>query len=400
VGSKEIFRALRHRNYRLFFAGQAVSLVGTWMQMIGQSWLVYELTHSSFWLGVIGFVGSLPILLFSLFGGALADRLPKRRLILGFQTTLMVLALVLGVLTALRWVTVGQVAVLAFFIGLVGAFEIPARQSFLIEMVGKEDIGNAVALNSTLFNAARLIGPALAGALIGSAGTAVCFFVNGASFLAVIAGLLMMKLPARASASRSTSVFQSTLDGLRYIRQTPAVLALVIMVGTVTIFGWSYTVVMPVFADEILHVGGRGLGWLVSGSGLGAVIAGLTLAAIGDKLRPRRLAFTGLGIFCVAVTAMALSKTFWLSVALMVLVGFGQVTFFATCNTTLQRRVPDEMRGRVMGIYAFVFMGFFPLGSLQAGLLAHWRGAPFAVICGAVVCALAAIIVARRVPPV
>jgi len=395
-----MFRALRHPNFRLFFAGQAVSLIGTWMQMVGQNWLVYDLTKSSFWLGVIGFLGSLPILLFSLFGGAVADRVPKRPLIIGFQSVLLTLAFVLGLLTAMGWIALWHVAVLAFLIGLVGAFEIPARQSFLIEMVGKEDLGNAIALNAAMFNSARLIGPALAGPLIDWAGTASCFFFNSASFLAVLLGLLLMKVPPSQRPARTGSVFESTLDGLRYMRQNPPVLALVAMVGMVTIFGWSYTVLMPIFADQILHRGARGYATLMSMSGVGAVTAALTLAAITDRVRPRRLAFTGLGIFCVAVTAMALSKWYWLSAACMVFVGFGHVMFFATSNTTLQRRVPDEMRGRVMGIYAFVFMGFFPLGSLQAGLVAHWVDARFAVIFGAAVCAVAAVVVSRLVPPV
>ncbi|MSR64465.1 MAG: MFS transporter [Verrucomicrobiae bacterium] len=398
--SHGIFRALRHSNFRLFYAGQGVSLIGTWMQQIAQSWLVYDLTHSPFWLGMIGFIGALPILMFSLFGGVVADRFPKRRLVLGFQSVLMVLALILGLLTGYHVVQVWHVAVIAFLSGLVNAFEMPARQSFIVDMVGKEDLGNAIALNSALFNSARLIGPAIAGILIATVGTSTCFFVNSASFLAVIISLLVMKVPHAASPRKHASVLQSTIEGLRYARHTPAVFALLILVSIITIFGWSYSVLMPIFADQILHGGPRGLGILVSFNGVGALTAALTLAAVTDKVRPRRMAFTGIGVFCIGVTALALSEIFWLSAAMMVLVGFGLVTFFATSNTSLQRRVSDHMRGRIMGIYSFSFAGLFPIGSLMSGFLAHKVSAPFAVIFGACMCGATAIVVAQLVPPV
>jgi len=398
-----IFRSLRHPNFRLFFAGQGVSLLGTWMQNIAQSWLVYDITktsgNASLWLGLIGFIGSVPVLLFSLLGGAIADRVNKRPLILGTQTIAMLLALILGLLTAFGMVHLWHVATLAFLLGLTAAFDMPARQSFIIEMVGKEDIGNAIALNAALFNSARLIGPAVAGALIVSVGTATCFFVNSASFLAVIVGLLLMKFPPFTPQSTKSSVLQSTLEGLRYVRRTPHVLALIALVAIVTIFGWSYSVLMPIFADKILGRGAKGLGMLMSCNGIGALAAALTLAAVTDKVRPRRMAFTGIGVFSVAVTVLGLSKTFWLSGVAMMFVGFGLVTFFATSNGALQRRVPDEIRGRVMGIYSFSFMGLFPIGSLLTGLLAHRITAPYTVIFGACVCALAAIVVAKLVPP-
>lgn len=398
-GFRATFRALRHRNFQLFYAGQGVSLIGTWMQNIAQSWLVYDLTHSPFWLGLIGFIGALPVLLFSLFGGVVADRFPKRTLVLWFQATLMVLAFVLGLLTEYHVVKVWHVAMLAFLIGTVNAFEMPARQSFVVDMVGKEDLGNAIALNSALFNSARLVGPAIAGTLIATVGTATCFFVNSASFLAVIVGLFVMKVPPFRSEQKHASVLQSTLEGLRYARHTPPVFALLVLVSIMTVFGWSYSVLMPIFADQILHGGPKGLGILVSCNGVGALCAALTLAAVTDKVRPRWMAFIGIGIFCAGVTALALSRTFWLTAAMMVFVGFGLVTFFATSNTTIQRRVSDHMRGRIMGIYSFAFGGFFPVGSLVAGSLAHGVSAPFAVIVGACVCALAAVVVARLVPP-
>ena len=394
---KNMFLALRHRNFRLFFIGQAVSLIGFWMQNTAQSWLVYDLTKpdSSFWLGLIGFMGSLPVLLFSLFGGAVADRIPKRPLILGLQSILMLLALALGLLTFFVLIKLWHVAFLALLLGLVNAFEMPARQSFIVEMVGKKNLGNAIALNATMFNSARLIGGGLTGILMVSMGAGICFLVNSASYLAVITSLLFMKLLPLQKVEKPSSIFQSTLDGLRYIRHTPPVLALVVLVGIMTIFGWSYSVLMPIFADQILGAGPGGLGWLVSCNGMGALTAGLTLAAIHNGVRPRVLSFTGIGIFCVSVTALALSRVFWLSALCMVFVGFGLVTFFATSNITLQRWVPDNMRGRVMGIYSFVFIGFFPLGSLQAGMLAHLTSAPIAVFCGAVVCAVATLTLGR-----
>ena len=398
-----MFRALRHRNFQLFFAGQAVSLIGTWMQNIAQGWLVYDLTHSAFWLGFIGFVGSLPALLFSLIGGAVADRVPKRPLIIFLQGVLLLLALVLGLLTAYGWVKLWHVAALGFLFGLASAFEMPARQAFIYDMVGREDLGNAIALNAAMFHGARLIGPAIAGILMISAssvlrGIGICFLVNSVSYLAVILCLSLIKVAPHKKEEGRPDVLQSTLDGLRYIRKTPSIFAVLALVGIMTIFGWSSSVLMPIFADQVLHSGPGGFARLVSCNGLGAVIAALTLAMVIDRVGPRSLSFGGIGIFCVSVVAMALSTDFWFSAACMVLTGFGLVTFFATSITTLQKQVPDHMRGRIMGIYSFVFFGFFPIASLQAGTIAHWAGAPFAVILGAVVCALAAVVAARFAP--
>lgn len=391
-----MFRALRHRNFRLFFVGQSVSLIGTWMQFVAQGWLVWELTHSPLWLGFIGFMGALPVLLLSFVGGAVADRVPKRPLIIGLQGILLVLSLALGLLTLWGKIELWQVGVFAFLLGLVNAFDMPARQAFLIELVEREDLGNAIALNAAIFNSARFIGPALASLLLGELGNEMtgigaCFLVNSASFLAAMGALSWMNLPPAIRVAGHPPILQSTLEGLRYIRGAPPVFAQLALVGTITIFGWSYSVLIPVFAAQILHAKADGYAGLLSCSGLGAVTAALTLAAWSGRFSSRNLSFAGVAIFCASAVALAFSSVFWISAACMALTGFGLVMFFASSITMLQTEVPDAMRGRVMGIYAFVFNGFFPIASLQAGLVADRAGAPFAVIFGAAVCALAAL---------
>lgn len=394
-----MFRALRHRNYRLHFTGQLFSFTGTWIQNVAQGWLVYELTHSAFWLGLIGFLNFLPLSLFSLVGGSVADRLPKRRLLLMTQIVAMLLAFLFATLVWTDAIKVGWIGVLAFGFGMANAFEIPTRQAFVIELVGKEDLMNGIALNSATFNTARLLGPAIGAAVIAALGIGWCLFLNGVSYIAVIGSLLAMRFPNPPQQKAVESLSRSIREIFLYIRQTRPVYGLLILVGTMTIFGWSFSILMPVFAAEILHGGAIALGKLMSASGLGALAGALFVAGLGHHFLPRRLLFSGLTIFVASISIFALSKTLPLSLILMVIAGFGIILFYVNANNALQRRVPDHLRGRIMGMYAFAFGGLTPVGSLQAGFISEKFGAPAALIFGAIICVLAAYIISRWVPP-
>ena len=395
-----MFRAMRHRNFRLYIFGQSISLIGSWMQSTAQAWLVYELTRSSFWLGMIGFLGSMPLMLLSVFTGAVADRWPKRGLLVLTQVVAMLLAFIFAALVWENLITITWIGVLALGLGIVTAFEWPTRQAFVVELVGKDDLANGIALHSAVFNSARLLGPAIGGVLIALIGIAWCFFLNGISYLAVIAGLWMMRLPRRSFSSATTSSIKKSLgESFAYVRQTKAVLGLLILVALVTIFGWSFSVLLPVFAGEILKGDALTLGKLMSAMGTGALFSALAVAAIGNRIAPRRILFSGLTILVISVCCFAISKSLYWSMGLLVVVGFGLITFYITANTALQRRVPDHLRGRAMGIYAVAFGGLMPIGSLQAGIMAEKFGAMWTVIIGAVICALAGYVVSRMVPP-
>jgi MFS family permease len=377
------FTALRHRNYQLFFAGQLISLCGTWMQQMALSWLVYDLTHSAFLLGTIGAIGSLPTALFALLGGAVADRVNKRRLLVATQSVAMTLAFVLTVLTATGWVRVWHVGVLAALGGLNMAFDMPTRQAFVVEMVGREDLMNAIALNSSIFNSARIVGPAIAGVLVAKLGPAWCFFANGLSFLAVIGGLLAMQFEPRGEARRSRGVVADTAEGLRYVRSNQRVLGLAALLALVSVFGWSYGVLMPVFARDILHRGAQGLGYLMTANGVGALVGALLVASLGSYPYRERVLFGGGILLSLAAASFALSRSLHLSLFILAFAGLGGVALMSVANTLLQTSVPDHMRGRVMGVWALVFAGSTPIGSFQAGALAQYLTAPTAVLIGA-----------------
>ncbi len=391
-----MFRSLHHRNYRLFFSGQLVSLCGTWMQNVAQSWLVWQLSHSAFWLGVVGFMTFVPQLLFSLIGGTVADRFPKRNTIIATQTISMLLAFILAALVWTNVVTVGWVCFMAFCLGTVNSFDMPARQAFVVEMVGKEDLTNAIALNSAIFNSARLIGPALGGIVIGVVGTAWCFFLNGVSFIAVIAGLFAMRLPPAQIHHMGQSVLRSAREGYSFIRTEPVIRSVMIMVAVLTVFGWSYSVLLPLFADDVLHVGAIGLGNLYSANGIGALASALFIATTGDKLDMKTSMFRSVAIFLAGVCIFALSHWVWLSMASLVLIGMGLISFFAMANSTMQMRSPDHLRGRVMGIYAIVFGGFYPFGSLEVGTCAHLIGATNIILINAILCGATAFYIWRN----
>ena len=384
-----VFRSLRHRNYRLFFFGQLLSLMGTWMQNIALAWLVYQLTHSSVWLGAIGFLASIPVLLFSMFGGTLADRVSKKRLIIATQAASMGQALVLAALVWTGMITPVVVGILAFVLGTINAFDMPGRQSFIVEMVGKEDLRNAIALNSAVFNSARMVGPAVGGIIIGILGVGWCFFLNGISFIAVIIGLLLMDVKERVMPPTDSSVFESIRASMGYIRSRASLEALMTLVAVLTIFGWSYSVLLPIFADKILDIGAIGLGNLLTANGVGALFGALTVASVGHKVSPKKFIYGGLSIFVASVLVFAASTSPLLSMACMVGVGYGLIAYFATANSMLQLQVPDTLRWRVMGLYSLVFQGFFPFGSLGMGVLAAVVGSRLAIASGASICGLA-----------
>ncbi|HET6763304.1 MAG TPA: MFS transporter [Longimicrobiaceae bacterium] len=392
------FVALRHRNFAIFYWGQLLSLAGTWMQTTAQGWLVLELTNNTLLLGLVTAASSLPIFLFTLYAGVLADRHDKRRIITLAQTVLMLTAFSLAVLTHTGHIGIGALLVLVFISGTANAFEVPTRQSFFVELVGKDDLTNAIALNSSAFNATRIVGPAVAGALMGSLGVAACFYANGVSFLFVIAGLLAMRLPAHVTAQRTGSALEHVREGLAFIRGDRLVRTLVWMIAAMSVLAFPYAMLLPVFARDVLHVGASGLGWMLSASGVGALAAGLALAGAGSRFPRGRLMVASSIAFAVLLAAFALSRSFPLSLALLAAMGFTMILNNATTNALLQTIVPDALRGRVMSVYVFMFLGVAPLGSLQAGALARWMGAPDALAVGATAFLALVLYVSIRVP--
>jgi MFS family permease len=399
-GKLPMFRALRHRNYRLYFFGQFFSLCGTWIQNVAQGWLVYELTHSPFWLGLVGFLNFLPLSLFSIFAGSLADRVSKHKMLLVLQIPPMLLAFVFAILIWTKTLTVGWICVLAFAFGMVNAFDIPVRQSFVVELVGKADLANGIALNSATFNTARLLGPAIGGIIIATLGAGWCLFLNGVSYLAAIWALTAMRFEKKpAPQNNDAPIAHSIREILQYIRHNRPVYGLLLLVSAITVFGWSFWILMPVFASEILQGGAITLGKLMSAGGVGALGSALLVAGFSHRFLPRRLVFSGVIIFVVGIIGFAFSKALWLSLVMIAIAGFGLILFYINANSALQRRVPDHLRGRIMGVYALAFGGLSPFGNLLIGFVADKIGAPAAVLIGAAICAVMAYIVSRLVPP-
>ena len=380
--------AFHHRNYRLFFSGQLISLVGTWMQQVAQAWLVLQLTGDPIWLGIVASAQFLPVMILGLFGGVLADALPKRQVLLAAQVVMMVLAFVLAALVITNVVEVWMILVLAVLLGIANAVDMPVRQSFAVELVGRDHVGNAVALNSAMFNAARIVGPAAAGLAIGAFGVAAAFLVNGLSFLAVIVGLWLidddeLELPTRIDRpTTARAVVDNLVAGLAYVRQTPVVLLAVVVVGTVATAGMNWNVLIPAFAQDELNSNAAGYGFLMAASGVGSLLAALRLV-VGGRPRPTRLA-TGALILGAASIALALVRVFPVSLGLMFLVGFGAILMAATGNTTIQTAVPDHLRGRVMSVYTTVFSASVPIGGLAMGAIASAFGTAVAIGVGGV----------------
>ncbi|MGB5153944.1 MAG: MFS transporter [Candidatus Sulfotelmatobacter sp.] len=375
------WRALRHRNFQLFFSGQLISLIGTWMQSVAQSWLVYRMTGSALLLGSVGFASQVPVFLFAPLGGIAADRFDRRHIVIATQTASMLLAFILAALTLFHKVQVWHVFVLASLLGVVNAFDIPGRQSFLVDMVGKEDLMNAIALNSSMFNGARVIGPAIAGILVAKIGEGWCFFANAVSYIAVIIGLLLMRVIAPIRAAMA-SPLEHMMEGFRFVNRTAPIRALLLLLGLVSLVGMPYVVLMPIFADQILHGGARGLGILMGATGVGALLGALTLAfREGVKGLGRWVAWC-CGGFGASLIIFALSQTFWVSVILLLPVGYCMMLQMACSNTLIQVMVPDALRGRVMAVYSMMFMGMAPIGALFGGALAERLGAPHTVAIG------------------
>jgi len=379
------FAALRHRNYRLFFIGQLVSLTGTWMQNVAERWLVWELTGSPFKLGVVTFAAGVPVLLFSLWGGLVADRVPKRRLLLWTQSFMMTLALILAVDVILGTVQWWHVGILAFLLGTANSFDAPARQAFVVEMVGRSDLMNAIALNSALFNSARIIGPALAGVTLAALGTAWCFALNALSFLAVLIGLALMRVPPYVGAVSTESSFVQIREGVTYIWRHPYVRTLIALVAVSNMFALGYMALLPALAQDVLHVGTVGFGFMTTAIGVGALAGALCIASLGDFQRKGRLLTAGNLLFPVMVIALSLSRSFHLTMGFLVVAGLGFMTQNATANTLVQTTVPDALRGRVMSVYMMVFQGFFPIGALIAGAVAEQFGVPAGAAFGGVI---------------
>jgi MFS family permease len=385
-------RALGHRNYRLFFSGQLISLIGTWMQSVGEMWLVYRLTHSSLLLGTAGFFSQIPVFILAPFGGMLADTRDRRKILVATQTSAMILAGILATLTLTGVVKVWHVFTLAALLGIVNAVDIPTRQAFVADLVARDDLMNAIALNSSMFNGARVVGPAVAGILVASIGEGWCFFANSASYIAVITGLLMMTFAGQRQRKQQMeiSAFEHIAEGFRFVFAAPAIRALMMLLGAVSLFGISYAVLMPIFADQIFHAGAHGLGILMGFSGGGALVGAITLAF---KKRVKGLGTwvtVSAAMFGVGLMAFSFSRHFWLSCALIVCSGFAMMVQMSSSNTLIQSMVPDRLRGRVMAVYSMMFMGMAPLGSLLAGTVAEHIGAPHTVAIGAGLCVVAA----------
>lgn len=377
-----------------------VSLIGTWIQAVAQSWLVFQLTNSAFLLGVVGFLSSIPIFLLSLFGGVLADRMNKRNILIATQTAFMFLAFLLAVLTQLKLITPIQIMLIAVLNGVVMAFDAPSRQAVIVELVGREHLFNAITLNSVAFNSSRIIGPALAGVLVATIGMSGCFYINGISFLAVIIALFLIRADNNIKNDRNNKALKDLKDGLIFIKDNRLILILITMTGVMSLFGISYVILMPIFANDILKVGMQGLGVLMSAAGFGALIGALTLARLGDfKYKGKSLILSTL-VFSFSLILFSLSKIYLLSLIALIFMGGSSVTATAIINTLLQTKVPDAFRGRVMSGFMLTFAGIMPFGNLIAGSLAQALGVSFAVLISGILCTLFFMIINLAYPDI
>jgi MFS family permease len=400
-GFKSIFRSLHYKNYRLFFSGQSISLIGTWIQRIAVPWMVYDMTGSVFYLGLVGFAGQIPTFVLAPFAGVIIDRWNKYTILIITQILAMLQAFVLVFLVYNKSIEVWHVVVLSVFLGSINAFDMPVRQSFLVELIEKkEDLGNAIALNSSMVNSARLIGPSIAGILISLTGEGVCFLVNAISYLFVIYFLFRMKIPVRKVKAKASQALHGFKEGFSYTFGFAPIKAIILLLALVSLMGMPYTVLMPVYAKAILHGGSHTFGFLIGASGVGALIGAIYMASrksvVGlESLIPLLSALFGVGLILIAF-----SHTFLLSMFLMIFVGLGMIMQMITSNTILQTIVDDDKRGRVMSFYTMAFMGTAPFGSLLAGSLASKIGVPDTFIIGGVSCIIGAAIFARKLPEI
>jgi MFS family permease len=394
-----VVRALRHRNYRLFFGGQGISLIGTWMTRVATGWLVYRLTGSAFLLGLVSFAGQIPVLFLGPFAGVWVDRWNRHRVLLVTQTLSMLQSLGLAALALAKIITVNEVILLNLFQGAVNAFDMPARQAFVIEMVEQpEDLGNAIALNSSLVNAARLIGPSIAGIIIALVGEGYCFLIDGVSYLAVIASLLAMVVTVRQRERVHGSVLSELSEGWVYIRGFRPIWWILLLLALISLVGMPYTTLMPIFAGRILHGGAHTLGFLMGATGVGALIGAVRLAARRSVLGLGRVIPMTAAGFGASLIAFSLSRHQWLSMLLLVVTGFCFMQQMASSNTILQTIVEDKKRGRVMSFYSMAFQGVAPFGSLIAGAAASRIGAPLTLMIGGAICIVGAGVFASQLP--
>jgi MFS family permease len=381
------WRALRHRNFRLYFTGQSISLIGTWMTRVATSWLVYRLTGSALLLGVVGFAGQIPTFILAPFAGVLVDRVNRRNLLVWTQILAGIQSLALAALTLAKIITIHEIIVLSVLQGLINAFDMPGRQSFLVQMVtnstgkpDKQDLSNAIALNSSIVNMARLVGPALAGLVIGAVGEGYCFAIDGVSYVAVVISLLMMRVPASSLKRAATSMLEQLREGWSYVVNFRPIRIILTLFALLSLMGMPFIVLMPIFASQVLHGGPHTLGYLMGASGVGALISALSLAVRKSVRGLTTMIQIAAVMFGTGLILFGLSRYLDLSLVLMLIVGFGMMQGLAASNTVIQTLVPEDKRGRVMSYYTMAFVGMTPFGSLLAGTLAHRFGAPHAVM--------------------
>lgn len=392
------FAALKHPNFRMFVAGQFISLIGFWMQSVGQSWLVYRLTHSTAYLGAIAFSQQVPILLFAFAAGGLVDRGNRRRMVILTQFLALVQATILAALTYFNVVTIPQLFVLAAVLGLVSALDMPARQAFLIQMVVKEDLMNAIAINSSMFNAARMIGPAIAGYVVARWGEASCFLMNAISYLAVLLSLMLMKITPVAEPPVRKPLLHDLAEGLRFVRETMPVRVMLLLLGALGTAGFPFAVLLPVFADRVFHRGASGLGWLMAAVGIGALVGALFLAGRKGLRGISRVMSLCAASFSLALILFSVCPYFWLSFGLLCLLGLFMMVTVASVNTVIQSLIPDALRGRVMSLFTTMLIGTAPIGSLAAGGLAKYAGVHYTVLLMGALCLAASVWFYRTVP--
>lgn len=375
------WRALRHRNFRLYFAGQGTSLMGTWMTRLATSWLVYRLTHSALLLGLVSFAGQIITFLLGPIAGVWVERLNRRKLLVWTQVLAAVQSLAMAVLTLAHVINLWEIIALAALQGAINAFDMPGRQSFLVHMVDdREDLPNAIAINSSMVNAARLVGPAVAGVVVAAVGEGWCFLVDGVSYIAVIASLLMMRITPTEARRHGKSMLEQMREGWDYVRGFAPIRSILIVFAVASLMGWPYAVLLPVFAGQVLHGGAHTLGWLTGASGIGALVSAGSLAVRKSVVGLTRMIQISAAMFGAGLILFGLSHTLWVSLVLMVFVGFGMMQCAAAANTVIQSLVTEDMRARVMSYYTMAFVGSAPFGSLLAGVLAHKIGAPHTVM--------------------
>jgi MFS family permease len=378
------FPALANKNYRLYFWGQLISLSGTWLQIVAQGWLVLHLTTSPYIIGLIAACATLPSLLFTLFGGVIVDRFSKKKVLLCTQIIAMLLAFALGILTLLGWVTLIHIGAIAFLLGTVNAIDAPARQSFVIEIANKEQLPSAIALNSGVFNAARALGPGVAGILIATIGTGGAFIINGISYIAVITALLLMKIKSEI-AIQKTHPITAIKEGLSYSYKHPVIRTLLIFAGLVSVFGWSYTTLLPLIAKNVFMVGAKELGYFYVATGTGSLIAAILVALASKKITTTLLIIGGNCLFTIGLFLFTLTTNFYIALVLLFFVGAGLVGMASTINLTIQKMVKNEFRGRVMSIYVLMFIGFIPIGNFQIGYVSEHFGTSIAIQLGSLI---------------